>query len=537
MPRRAGENKVRHLCAFLLKPDIRDFKNALKEPASLTQYGLKRGLHFKGALFASGARPHEPRWLEFPQSGTAEKIRIPLSASSGAVLFIRPSSRTFAFTFGYGRYFLQDDSYEMDFGLKAALNLVDPTRLRSVDTKTFEEFTVRTRRQTSRSSALPSFGVDVSRDILDAVTGECTNKVLGGRITGSYATVISPRIEFAGLSGICDELMNAYKSEHYKEYFGWIDHLKVIKAHDQIERLNGLLIQRLKSRNLDNIHLAPPEIVDWEGIEGFRYSIEEPALPLHQDLEIEEFLDSLAADDRLGDLSTEQLRHHYQVSVKEVELDEPLEKWPVYRCVVCELEDRDTLFVLTDAQWFQVDKSFSREIDDHVSQLTTAQLSLPDARQNEPEGDYNSRVLSGRHDLVLMDRKLVQAAGATSPIEVCDLFSEQNQFIHVKRKKGSSTLSHLFSQGTVSAETFLSDKKFREDFRGKLTGTDSAIARAIPDSRPDPAQFEVVYAIIAKNGSGWPKSLPFFSKLNLRQASHRLQLLGFKVSLLRIGVQ
>jgi uncharacterized protein (TIGR04141 family) len=48
----------------------------------------------------------------------------------------------FAITFGYGRGFLDLSRIEHRFGLRVALNRIDPSQIRSLDTKTFEDMVV-----------------------------------------------------------------------------------------------------------------------------------------------------------------------------------------------------------------------------------------------------------------------------------------------------------------------------------------------------------------------------------------------------------
>jgi uncharacterized protein (TIGR04141 family) len=162
-------------------------------------------------------------------------------------------------------------------------------------------------------------------------------------------------------------------------------------------------------------------------------------------------------------------------------------------------------------------------------------VALPQAQAGEKEPDYNQRAANADQRLALMDGKLARCSGGQGPIEVCDLFSSNREFVHVKRKSRSATLSHLFAQGAVSGEAFLRDSQFREDAKGIVAHSRPSLAPLIPLTRPTTSDFEVVYAIIAKSSSSSPLSLPFFSELHLMQASQRLQLLGYTVSTLFIG--
>jgi uncharacterized protein (TIGR04141 family) len=56
----------------------------------------------------------------------------------------------------------------------------------------------------------------------------------------------------------------------------------------------------------------------------------------------------------------------------------------------------------------------------------------------------------------------------TISVEVCDVLTANRQLIHVKLKFGSRDLSHLFSQGFVSATLLQSDSVFREATHKKI---------------------------------------------------------------------
>lgn len=99
-------------------------------------------------------------------------------------------------------------------------------------------------------------------------------------------------------------------------------------------------------------------------------------------------------------------------------------------------------------------------------------------------------------------------------------------------------MSHLFSQGVIAAETFLRDEGFRVRLQEILMPSHPTQARLLGDpvQRPEPSRFEIVFAIITEaSRKDWPRALPFFSQLNLVRSAQRLRMLGFQVSLCRIG--
>ena len=109
-------------------------------------------------------------------------LKVAVNASNSAVLFIKSSSRIFALTFGHGRHLLKQESFERNFGLKVALNTVNPQKLRSIDLRTFEELPLYTRQQASAASSMSAFDIDIDSDLLSAMTGQPIQNDFGLRI-------------------------------------------------------------------------------------------------------------------------------------------------------------------------------------------------------------------------------------------------------------------------------------------------------------------------------------------------------------------
>ena len=132
--------------------------------------------------------------------------------------------------------------------------------------------------------------------------------------------------------------------------------------------------------------------------------------------------------------------------------------------------------------------------------------------------------------ICLMDKKLISVKGSAKQIEACDLFVNNKMMIHVKKRANSSQLSHLFSQGRVSAECFLSDELFREQVYIKVKDKlgDNVFSYK---EKPNPNEYEVVYAIIAEKSDCSVKKLPFFSKVNLMLTCQSIERTRFGYSI------
>jgi uncharacterized protein (TIGR04141 family) len=102
--------------------------------------------------------------------------------------------------------------------------------------------------------------------------------------------------------------------------------------------------------------------------------------------------------------------------------------------------------------------------------------------------------------------------------------------VHVKKRGGSSTLSHLFAQGLVSGELVYRDQSFRDAARDTVNGVDSTFTECVPAAQPRPEECEVGFVVITRSSRDTPLTLPFFSLVSMRAAVEQLQDRGFKVS-------
>lgn len=404
------------------------------------------------------------------------------------------------------------------------LNTVNPESVRSVDAKTIEELTLVTRRQASRASTFGTFGLDTNRDLLRGVTGKPRDENFAIRVAGADSLTISVPIGFQELGEKCEQLLSAYLSDAYKEAFDFIDHLRIVQDKSLIEKFEESLIADLKEGRTEKMHLAPPEPIDWENVSGFTYRGARHA-NVYPEMDI---------DEMVSEINTEALSVNYlrrkDIGVRYRDSERSVDMWPIFSCIAYETESDDRLYVLSTGDWYEVDRDFATRIRDQVSAILSTALILPTARIDENEGVYNDRIAK-ENDFALMDGQFIQYGGPYDKIELCDLLTPDRHFIHVKRKTRSSTLSHLFAQGLTSAELFLRDQEFRVRARKKLEDVEPALADIIPaDRNPNPADYEVAYAIVTKP-SRRAKTLPFFSQLNLANAVSRLRGYGYRGSL------
>lgn len=82
------------------------------------------------------------------------------------MLALKVRSRIWAFTFGHGFTMLNRARLEQDFGLKVALNSVDPAKLRSLQARNIDPATVSKQLVVNHDSTLSVFDVNFYQDLL-----------------------------------------------------------------------------------------------------------------------------------------------------------------------------------------------------------------------------------------------------------------------------------------------------------------------------------------------------------------------------------
>ena len=202
----------------------------------------------------------------------------------------------------------------------------------------------------------------------------------------------------------------------------------------------------------------------------------------------------------------------------------------IYNSLVFQTTYEGKNYILCSGIWYQVETAFYEQVNNYISTVVKISgIILPECEAKMKEGEYNKRTADSNPDYCLCDRKMVSVAGGPKRIESCDILTRNKQFIHVKNKAQSSQLSHLFAQGRISAECFISDEEYRKQV--------SLIAEkkfGIPffdyTKKPGSNEYEVVYAIIDDKDSDLVHKLPFFSKVNLMLTTQELDRMHFKSS-------
>lgn len=529
-----------------------------------------------GALYIGKSSQKAPEWLEFVNQLVVEEQDIEKNTTNSAVLALRVENRIFLFCFGFGRFFLNMATIERGFGLRAALNIVDSSKLRTMDYKKFDEVIIDTRRQVSQGSPLFTFDVDISSELLRKIGGIVVDEEdIANSIFGSDSAIVNMtgKVNLENIGMNCKELLKIYQRDDYKENFSWADNLIPINDDSLISELNNELSDVLNSDDPTVVQMAPPEIYDWEDHGGFRFSTQSKDSSLEEELSLQKYLGSLKD---MEEIHIENLKKH-KVNSMSLSLGNMKGVCSVYRCLIFETNFHNKFYVLSDSEWFHVEKEYAALLNKEINNIPVADIDLPNApvskefevdRRFKPgsvkepyyEGYYNEFVGWKDDDKLTLDRRNLKPSNSPTRIEFCDIFTTSGQFVHVKPGTSSSKLSHLFNQGSVSAELFLEDPNLRvkvcesilkdpifdkfnhwtdqekEDENNKQKRLDLAALIPGVGQSVERDKYSVVYAIISDiPDNKWPDRLPFFSKVTLRSKKKYIERMGFKVFLNKIN--
>lgn len=531
MPARKNKNKI---AVFLIKTQYKDFEEIVDNFDALGKEEVKNGDEIIGTLCFSESKKSEPNWLKrFFGIDTLGDISF-CNSNTRAVFLTEVDDRIFALVFGYGKSLLKKDVCEDDFGLFTTLNLVTPNTLRSVDKVDLALSGKKTREQLIKSGEIKDFGIDIEQDLVNVVTGKCSVEDLGGIITGRDSFHVTIESDYKTIKGFLSEYLKYYKSEAYKDNFAWINNIRKVDDSGLIGKLDEELVNRIKGDNLDKIWLAVPEVIEWSGIEGFKYS--KSSQDQFEDLHLLDFKACLG--DKINDLDIKKLKYYYDVFRVYDFTKSEFADWSIYSCLYCETNLEGNYYILNNKNWYKINANFVSDINSRFNSVPKLNLGLPDYQENifagkgddKGEGGYNKKVSEDNNDYILFDKKMILIGGGNNKVEFCDLFQKSSKrLIHVKIYGGSSVLSHLFNQGLVSGELFLEEKGFRDGVNNILP-VDCKLSDT--GSKPNANDYQIVFAIISSSQE--ELNLPFFSKIALSNVCKRLKMLNYNVAISKI---
>jgi uncharacterized protein (TIGR04141 family) len=489
------------------------------------------------SLFIGQIYSNTPSWVEFLSSQSPDLPADIFASGAGSVIFLPVGDRIAAICFGHAHIALNDDAFERQFGLKVTLNTVPRGQLRTLDLATPDAVTFQKRVQASRDSDLQAFGVDMLRDLARVAGGTPTNLKFARFVAGKDSLSITCEVKADGLQQKCAEVVKAFKKLDYQKEFGWVDNMQIVHEKDIIAVLDGKLegaLDELRGGHASQLHMSPPEVVNYTEGNELHYNGFGSHGTMFHSLSIEDYVAELNRCDFDDDFS--EVKANHRIKAKGDGEEEFSEKWRVYDCFVFEASlgagDKEKHYVLFAGDWYVVEKRFKKLVEDYFSGLE--KVALIGATECANERDLIADIEANRPDLLKLDQQKINPQGVQyGNLEPCDFLSKNGEFIHLKDGESSGPISHVWMQGVVSAEAFVSDAKFRKTLRSKVKSLGNGFETQLPKSteRVDRTKFKVVYGVMRKPYADGTLGLPFFSKVSLQAAAQRIEQFGLAIAI------
>lgn len=502
--------KRNKLTIYLIKEKFTDNNGIIKE------FEKKKKIKENTMLYYGSSRSKAPIWVEdFLDNQVDEGILFTANAKAVALVKVNveaDKSRVFAIVMGYGKGMIEEETIEERFGLKTCLNAIEDTEIRKVNKANIGGNQRVSSNQLPVKSSMDEFDVDVDSELISQVTGE-TRKLGKGIISGNDALFCSAEYNINNIEEFLKKIFDCYIGDEYKEKFGWIDKIKSVKNKELISQLDEYLVEAVNDRS-DEFWMAPPEIIEWESINGYCYGGS-----IHEALSIDIVLDSF----RDEIVSLDQIKRK-QIK-KELVDGAEVNGWKMYKCIYGECEIEGSNYCINAGKWYNIDKNFVKDIKENYKDSEISKIEFPNREAtHKSENDYVSFVAT-EEKFTLMDKSLISYGGGHSKIEVCDLLYESDTLIHVKTYEGSSTLSHLFNQGVVSIELLTQDSEFLKKANDKISEI-----KGEPFQLGELRELKVVYLITSNKKNDLPQ-LPFFSKVAYKNTKDKFKMYGIDVSI------
>lgn len=527
--------KSRSYSVFLLKEQFEmsslDIESVLKQDHKLEKVSATKAPK-DWLTYVTERPPRDPWWKS--HFGITEDLK---QAVQGALVFVPVDGRIFALSFGMGYHSLQDDCYEYDFGLRVTLNSVNPEEIRNTDI--VEPDTSRRRRvQLPLRSELSYFDIDQDSTVLRALTGSVKAEYsdLFKHATGSSNLRLSVSVSTDEMQELLRKIKAIYDLETFKDAFPGLQNIVPIKDPVVQQELNDKLLAAIHAEDTESVSLTIPAIVDF--VDGFavKYVGVGHSDPF-EDADFDNYRSYLKSrGTEISALTIADLRRH---QLKLVPESGPTKSFSIYKSLIFESAiENNSSYHLNEGQWYKVEESYVENLRNFLNRRCK-DLELPECAKHL-EADYNAQAAKALEEGTCLDTTNISLRKQTQ-IEPCDILWMSNDIpvlTHVKIGTSSATLSHLFNQGSNSADLLIDEPASRDrlvaaiaDRRRKAVEKASGSADEIEAARSAGEKFgenvkasikertfRVEFAIISKKDPSLKSdNLPLFSRVSLRR--------------------
>lgn len=528
----------------LLLHNTNDFEECLKDDFKGSQFhelDVEKHNNFKeGRIYIASTEENTVEWLDTLNSYTKDSLERDLykNKSNKAVLMLKYEKSEenkeyiFSLVYGYGRTMLDDRYIVKNFGLRTAINLIEESNIKSLNSLNISRDYIDIQRQALSYVSHSDLQVNTNADILKSISGKAPSSSNFSSMSGADNLRFSAKSD-VNLSELLEDVLNAYKSDSYKKKgLEWIDHIQAVRDSKIIATLDKEVINHIKDDSLDNPVIAPNKIISYLDIEGYFIS----GMNISHKIK-EHFYDDIPSE-QFWEFLSEKIDYQIEDKIiidklKSCSLycwtnDSAQKVSSIYDSLFIEIEHNNEKFFINNGDWFKIESTYYGYVTNKIDSIKIfSDPVIPSCDKNWNEGEFNEKFAESDPDrFKLFDKKNFHLPDyGHSRIEPADIITIEKQFIHVKKGGSSANLSHLFAQGVVSAQLYKNEILFINE-----------INKLFEEGyfKPDD-EIEVIYGVIDKRFTKKASEiLPFFSMVNLSQHYDNLSNMGVRCRLLFI---
>ncbi len=538
--------KTKTFSLYLVKSQVTVFEEVLTQTArerinaGQTILGQSDHLGNSARVFIFQNESKPPSWMSDLKS-VFEGLPTVLNKSSCAIIVFKQSERVFVAPFAHGWQYIDDTKIETDFGLRVAINSLDDTKLKRVDSSHLGE-AMKGVSQSAFQRDLQAFGIDEALDLVRRITGRAEGDDFAANLAGSTSLKITREMVLSDLAEIAAEALSRFESQSYKKTgFHIIDKVRPILDRARRAQLDAEAVAKIKSGE-DTFELSMP---GWSEEDVVYYGMVGPGLRgRFADLLMENYRNALGAD--IADLDVDAITRKHGVFAEFSNDAAARKKWSIKKALIGSVVVEGGLYAISEGEWYRLDEAFKDDVDASFRDLIQPWEEEPeriikkiseDGNKTgfERELDYNNRCATSYNQICLDQKTLTVPAIPYGRFEACDLLDvERRKLIHVKKSsRQSSVLSHFFKQGSNSARILKTFPEARNVLIQKVRDLASNdAAEALNDSLSASIEdWSVEFHIIDAPRRDGSFAIPFFSRITLRDECRILKGMDFGVAL------
>lgn len=518
-----------------IKPTIYLLKEDVLDPKKLFKQRLRNEEKDGCTLYYKASGGNSPDWADFVIDSFQLKSNPFRNSSSYAVVVIKIKNRYFAIPFGMGIHLIDTTKIEYNFGLRTAINAIPKDEIRQLDTTKPELKSQKTKRLSAVGTTPEDFEINKDREILRGIVGKLPENLdLGGTFEGRDSLRTGKSINsIADLKKYVNEIYKLYQKDTYKQEYPWIDNISLVRDKRLEIELLKLLSKELKSGKLDEMYVIPPVFFGEDiEIKGFSFTSGDGTHLDKKDVfempSIEDWQKSVGDERKKISLDTLD-----SFKIHEIKDEGRGRSWLLVRSLSWETFSNGNKYILSDGSWYEVSSNFYTLINDYFqSRVIDVSKTFPSPTKSKiKESEYNKEICDAIKGCFLFD--LGHSDGRLKYIgkdqnEACDIYdSNTNTFVHVKKGKSSSSLSHLFQQGNFSGMALKQDEKLLDQFIDHLKNDKYSKATTLKPLIP--SNYTILFIVVVEKNKRKKQDIPFFSKVTFfHVASKSLEFAGYK---------